>query len=204
MFGRRKPPRRNDVRYCDDPRDWSGGVGGSHRVVLLQELPDGRWVLGVIQTQHDEPVFEFSGNAANNAGVAPGSVIALPVGRQQPRRLGDKVGFVTPLTGAEIQKALSIAEAKVKVRRLLATAKQLDDKGMTGEAIDAYRDVLAVEKSNAEARARIAEFEEAIASSNSAPSSSPSPSPSSTSPGRKPSRRSKCMRHRAIGSSWQS
>ena len=57
-------------------------------------------------------------------------------------------------------------EEQLKVGQLLATAKQLDDKGMTKAAIEAYEDVLEADESNVEARERIAELEATIGSDN--------------------------------------
>jgi len=50
-------------------------------------------------------------------------------------------------------------DRKIEVGQLLHTAKQLDDQGRTAAAVAAYKDVLAVDTSNAVARARIAELE---------------------------------------------
>lgn len=111
VFGRRwyKPPKRGHVRRCEDPRNRSGGRGGHHYVVLLQEN-DGIWLGAVVESNPATPLFTFSEpNIASRAGVNLGSGIRLPVAKIPAARVGDKRGAVAEVTVIKIEVA--IAEA---------------------------------------------------------------------------------------------
>ena len=112
---RRTRPRRGDVRWCEDPRGWSGGIGGHHPVVLLKDRGDGSWECAVINTDHKNPVFRFSPLQATRAGVNQGDTIGPPAGIGRVEKLGEKKGVVSGTTCAEIEQALAKAdEAKAK------------------------------------------------------------------------------------------
>ena len=65
-----------------------------------------------------------------------------------------QIDAVPELAGAVVR-----LDKRIQVGRLMNTAKQLDADGKAAAAISAYKDVIAVDPSNAEARARIVELQ---------------------------------------------
>ena len=114
LWPRKKDPplRRGDVRWCDDPRNRSNGVGRPHKCVLLKVQPDGRWLCAVIESTPDKPVFTFTGSDFKNANLTnPGSGTQLPVGLAEPHRFKPKEGcFASPMACDRIEVALKNAQ----------------------------------------------------------------------------------------------
>ena len=122
-----------DVRWCEDPRNESGGRGGEHRVILMECGRDGRWQCAVIQSNPRNPkdaVYVFAAvDVALKADVDIGSYIRLPLAYVEARRLEKKVGSVDQRYRAEIDKGI----AAERMRRL-ATQRAKEDAKRAADA----------------------------------------------------------------------
>ena len=65
-----------------------------------------------------------------------------------------------------LEGSVARLDKQIKLGQLIATAKQLDEDGVTAAAIRAYEDVVTADPSNTEARTRIEELKESVGGDN--------------------------------------